>query len=87
MNELEFRVDTCALLNELADCALTRDGAIFKIPLNIFKNLLAQVAKRAIELNDDELHCLMLKLGLYEVDAGEIPAMIDKLEQKDNPKN
>lgn len=74
---LGFRVDTMSLLREIADCGLDRRMGILKIPLNIFKNILAEVAQRATELNDPELNILMLKLALYEVPANEICQAIE----------
>lgn len=73
-----FRVDTVSLLNEIVDNAMPKSMGILKIPLNVFKNLLAKVAERAIEINDPELNILMLSLNLYEVPAKEIPAAIAK---------
>lgn len=75
---LNFRVDTVRLLTEVADCGLPRSAGVLKLPLNIFKNLLAQVAERAIKINDPELNILMLMLALYEVPANEIEAAIEK---------
>ena len=79
---LEFNVDTMALLHEIADNAIHSTGGVLKIPLNIFKNLLAQVANRAIEIDDPELHILMLRLGLYEVPHDEIPRKIEELKKQ-----
>lgn len=64
---LSFRVDTLGLLTEIADAGLDRNMGVLKIPLNIFKNLLAEVAQRATRLNDPELNILMLRLALYDV--------------------
>lgn len=69
--KFEFRVDTMALLHEIADCALRENQGILKMPLNIFRNLLAQTAKRATEINDPELNICMINLGLYEIDPKE----------------
>lgn len=76
MTKLEYRVDTNALLNEIATC--TTEAGILKIPLNIFKSLLAQTAQRATELNDPKLNILMLKLALYEVEPDKINEKIDE---------
>lgn len=76
-----FRVDTMALLNEIADAGLDRRMGILKIPLNVFKNLLGQVAQRAIELNDPKLNILMLSLNLYEVAPEDIPATIEEQQK------
>lgn len=35
-------------------------------PVNIFKQILIEVAERAIEINDHELNKLMVRLVLYE---------------------
>lgn len=72
VTEMNFRVDTMALLHEIANCGLPRTQGILKLPLNIFKNLLADVALRATVLNDPELNILMLSLGLYEVKPNQI---------------
>jgi len=82
-----FRVNTIGLLTEIADAGLDRRMGVLKIPLNIFKNILGEVAQRAIELNDPHLNILMLKLALYEVPYNEIPAAIEyqiKLRNKLN---
>lgn len=75
--KLEFRVDTMSLLNEIVDCAFRENQGVLKVPLNVFKNLLAQTAVRATELNDPKLNILMLKLGLYEVPPMEIHKKIE----------
>lgn len=62
-----WRVHTTNMLNEILGANQT--CAIFSIPFNIFGKLLAQVADRAIELNDPELNILMLRLTLYEIDG------------------
>ena len=73
-----FRIDTMGLLTEIADAGLDRNMGILYHPLNIFKNLLAQVAQRATELNDPQLNVLMLSLGLYEVAPNDIPRVIEE---------
>lgn len=72
-----FRVDTMGLLTEIADAGLDRRMGVLKIPLNIFKNILGEVAERATQLNDPKLNILMLKLALYEVPPHEIPDAIE----------
>lgn len=77
-------------LNEIADCALQENMGVLKIPLNIFKGILAEVAQRATQLNDPKLNVLMLKLNLYEIPPMEIARAIEaqlKLidKQKINP--
>lgn len=47
--------------------------AIMRVPLKITYELLQQVAARAIELDDYELNCLMIRLGLYSINDQESP--------------
>lgn len=77
----DFRIDTNQFLNEIADCAIPQSMGVLKIPLNIFKNLLAQTAQRATEINDPKLNILMLKLGLYEVSPFDISKAIETQEK------
>jgi hypothetical protein len=74
---LSFRVDTMKLLTEIVECALKENQGILKVPLNVFRNLLAQVAERASEINDPKLNILMLSLNLYEMPPTEIQKAID----------
>lgn len=76
-NSLCFRVDTMGLLTEIADAGLDRNMGVLKIPLNIFKNLLGEVAQRATILNDPELNILMLRLALYDVKQVDIYKAIE----------
>ena len=46
--KMGFRVDTMGLLTEICDAGLNRNMGILKLPLNIFKNILGEVAERAI---------------------------------------
>ena len=41
--------------------------AIFFQPINIYKDLLTELAQRAIELNDPKLNAIMCRMALYEV--------------------
>jgi hypothetical protein len=75
---LTFRVDTMSLLNEIVDAAMDRNNGVLKIPINIFKNILGEVAERAIKLNDPELNILMLRLALYDTPQSEIPNAIEQ---------
>lgn len=68
---LEWKVCTARICREAVE--ETRDGWALKIPFQIMLNLLAQVAKRAIELDDEELNKLMLRLSLYSVANPEDP--------------
>jgi hypothetical protein len=65
-DSLKWKVDTPALLREITDCGLDRRMGIYKIPLNIFQQILAEVAERAIELDDKKLNKLMIRLSLYD---------------------
>lgn len=56
--------------------------AILKIPINITKGILAELAHLSIEINDDRLHVLMLRLGLYDLSAEERVKKIDELREK-----
>ena len=78
----EFRVDTLRLLNEIVECSIPKNNGVLRMPLNIFKNLLAQVAHEAIRINDDKLHILMIKLGLYELSQDEAIIAIDILRSE-----
>lgn len=77
---LYFRIDSVQLLTEIADAGLSRNMGVLKVPLNIFRDYLGQVAQRASELDDPKLNIIMLKMGLYEVDIDKIFDLID--EQK-----
>ena len=78
---MQFRVDTVSLLKEIADAGLPRNMGVLKIPINIFKSLLGEVAQRATEINDPRLNILMLRLTLYEVPNSKITEMIEHMEK------
>lgn len=78
---MQFRVDTVSLLKEIADAGIPRNMGVLKIPINIFKDLLADVAQRATEINDPRLNILMLRLALYEVPNSKIQEMIEHMEK------
>ncbi len=65
-DSLKWKVDTPALLREITDCGFDRRMGIYKVPLNIFQQILAEVAERAIELDDKKLNKLMIRLSLYD---------------------
>jgi len=77
-DSLKWKVDTPGLLKELTDCGLDRRMGIYKQPLNIFQSLLAEVAERAIELDDKKMNKLMIRLSLY--DMTERQKMMDYLK-------
>lgn len=61
---LQWKVHTVELFKEIA---ANPQCSQLIIPLNILKNLLAQVAQRATELHDPELDKLMIRLALYSI--------------------
>jgi len=63
--ELEFKVNTMSFLKEVFEH--NHSMSVFKIPANVFKDLLVQIAYRASQLNDDNLNALMAQLALYAV--------------------
>ena len=77
---LLWKVQTAALFKEAIEN--TEQGWALKIPFQIMMNLLAQVAKRAIELNDVELNKLMLRLGLYEITNPSSPKFNPELVEE-----
>ncbi len=59
---LDWKCHTPRLFEEI----LTNPGALtLKIPLKILLLILGEVAQRAIELDDHELNCLMIRLTLF----------------------
>lgn len=77
-NHFQFDVDTPRFLKEA--CENSR-GGVYGVCWNIFKSLLAQVAERAIELNDPVLNALMIRLNLYEIPHDERYEIIKKLKK------
>ena len=77
-DKLSFDVNTPQFLKET--CENARDG-MYAICWNIFKNLLAQVAERATELNDPVLNTLMIRLNLYEIPNKERYKIIKQLKE------
>ena len=77
---LLWKVQTAALLKEAVEN--TPDGWALKIPFEIMMSILAQVAKRAIELDDEELNKLMLRLCLYSIANPEDPEWNPKLVEE-----
>lgn len=77
-NNLSFDVNTPQFLKEA--CENARDG-MYGICWNIFRNLLAQVAERATELNDPVLNTLMIRLNLYEIPNKERYKVIKQMKE------
>lgn len=69
-----FSVHLPNLLREAVEA--NPGGAILARPAQLAQGLLAQVARRAIELDDPELNALMLELALYEVNPRERPGLV-----------
>lgn len=69
-----FSVHLPNLLREAVEA--NPSGAALARPAQITQGLLAQVAARAVELDDPELNALMLELALYEVDQRERSSLI-----------
>lgn len=78
---LKFSVDTPALLKEICDCSLDKNNGLIGSCLNIFRQILAELAERAIELNDPKLNILMIRLNLYEVENKDRLKVIEKLQK------
>lgn len=81
--KLSFKIHTPRLLDEILN---SNDSmGIFSVPINVFANLLAQVAQRASELNDPILNHLMCELTLYEIadpyNANYDKAMLEEIER------
>lgn len=58
---------SCHTPNLLTEALCNPGMSIMNVPFNIFGKILAQVAQRAIELDDPAMNILMLRLTLYEV--------------------
>lgn len=70
------------LPNLLAEVLNNPTAWTLKMPIEITRGILAELAQLAIEIDDDRLHIMMLRLGLYEVPASERVAEIEKLQQR-----
>ncbi len=81
--KLKWKCHTPRLFEEIL---LNPGTSALQQPLVIFRSILVEVAQRAIELNDDELNLLMLRLTLYDcadpLCKNYNPDIIKKLEQK-----
>ncbi|MGM8939862.1 hypothetical protein ACS8E2_14350 [Psychrobacter glaciei] len=66
--DMFVRVDVVSLLDEIQNNAIhPKDMAALKIPFGYFRTLLNEVARRSVEINDDELNRLMIRMCLYSV--------------------
>ena len=77
--KLQFDANLPGLLNEVLS---NQTCAILKIPIQITKGILSELAQTAIEIDDDRLHLCMLRLGLYEVSASERVAKINRIRAR-----
>lgn len=60
---LDWRCHTPRLFEEMM---INPGMEVFSAPLRIFRGILTEVAQRAIELDDDKLSLLMLRLTMYD---------------------
>lgn len=78
---VKWKVHTPRLMSEIL---VNPEMSIMRQPLMIMKGLLAEVARRAIELDDPELNALMLRLTLYEqgdpMSPAYDPSVLDGIE-------
>lgn len=63
---LEWKICTPAFLQEVFGSYPGKGGVLFQ-PANIFRELIAEVAQRATEINDPILNALMCRMALYSV--------------------
>ena len=59
-----WKVDTPALLKLLVE--ENPKGTILKSPVRLFQSLLIQLAERALEINDEKLNEILIRLNLIE---------------------
>lgn len=77
-NNLSFDVNTPQFLKEACENC---EKGLYAVCWNMFRNLLAQVAERATELNDPVLNTLMIRLNLYEIPNNERYKIIRQLKE------
>ena len=75
VKKLYFDSNLPGLLEEVLN---NQTCAILKIPLNITRILLGELAQLAIEIDDPRLHLMMIRLGLYDFNGGR-----DRVRQRD----
>lgn len=64
--KLQWKCHTPNLLKEIALINTKGLGTMYH-PINIFREILVQLADRCAELNDPELNALMCRLTLYDI--------------------
>lgn len=77
-DKLSFDVNTPQFLKEACE---NTNGGMYAVCWNVFRNLIAQVAERATELNDPVLNTLMIRLNLYEIPNKERYKIIKQLKE------
>lgn len=77
-DKLSFDVNTPQFIKEACENC---EGGMYAVCWNVFRNLLAQVAERATELNDPVLNTLMIRLNLYEIPNKERYDVIKRLKE------
>lgn len=77
--KLHFDANLPGLLDEVLN---NKTCGILKLPINITKGILAELAQLAIEIDDDRLHVMMLRLGMYECSAAERVKKIKELKRR-----
>lgn len=75
VKKLHFDSNLPGLLEEVLN---NQTCAILKIPINITRSLLSELAQLAIEIDDPRLHLMMIRLGLYDFNDGG-----DRVRQRD----
>lgn len=76
-DKLEFDVDLPGLLNEVL---CNESCSILSIPIAITKGILEELAETAIEIDDDRLNLIMVRLGLYDFDKSASKRLAMKTE-------
>ena len=79
VKKMQFDCNLPGLLDEVLN---NQTCAILKIPINITKRMLADLAKLAIEIDDDRLHVMMLRLNLYDMPNDKRVKEIKRLEDR-----
>ncbi len=77
-DKLSFDVNTPQFLKEACE---NTNGGMYATCWNVFRNLIAQVAERATELNDPILNTLMIRLNLYEIPNNERYKIIKQMKE------
>ena len=63
---LRFKIHTPNFLVELADCGLDRKMGIYKVPLNVFRQRLIDLAEIGRKIDNPLLHLWLFDMTLYE---------------------